>query len=77
MSKSELAIGYLVAHNPSGEERIRELAEAGSVPITVLDPDFRVGVIIDHKGEGSDHWLVYRGDEVSCWYVTDELVRLS
>ena len=77
MSKSELAIGYLVTHNPSGEERLKELVEDNVVPMTALDPDFRVGVIIDHKGEGCDHWLVYRGDEVSCWYVTDELVRLT
>ena len=77
MLKSELAIGHLVTHNPSGEERLRELVEGDMVPMTVLNPDFRVGMIIGHKGEGCDHWLVYRGDEVSCWYVTDELVRLS
>lgn len=76
-----------MAHNPAGEERLKELVESDVVPKSALDPDFRVGMIIDHKvswstgarrsAQEGDHWLVYRGDEASCWYVTDELVRLS
>lgn len=76
MLKSELAIGYLVTHHPVGEENIRSLVERNILPGTMLVPDFRIGMIIDHKGEHDDHWLIYRGEGVPTWYVTGELLRL-
>jgi len=73
--KSELAIGYLVAHNPAGEERLKELVERNVFPKSALDPNFRVGIIIDHKD--SSHWLVYSGDDkLPAWYINEELIRL-
>lgn len=77
MSKSELEIGALVTHHPAGDERLKELVEQKVFPEKALEPDFRIGMIIDHKGQDGCHWLVYSGDEkIPAWYVTDELALL-
>ena len=74
--KSDLAIGHLVAHHPTGEKNIKDLVERKVLPDATLIPDFRIGVIIDCKGEHDEHWLVYKGEGIPTWYVTDELLRL-
>ena len=53
--KSDLVIGHLVTHHPIGEKNIRGLVERKVLPDAALVPDFRIGLIIDHKGEYDEH----------------------
>ena len=77
---SELEIGVVVTHNPSGHQKLKDLVDQKVFPGNVLEPDFRIVLIVGYKGdkELGGHWLIYRGDEkVPVWYIGDELKRLS
>ena len=79
MIGDRLRIGFLVTHHPAGDERLKSLVDQNILPDSALDPDFRIGMIVDHKGlPAHRHWLIYSGNErVPAWYVGDELTRLS
>jgi hypothetical protein len=73
---SRLKIGVLVTHYPAGCDSLSDLVERDVFPSTALDPDFRVGMIVEKKSE--DHWLIYQGNEKAmAWYTTEELRLLS